>query len=146
MASRELTDADFGVLKSALKGEIQRAAEKRYLHRLHCVLLVSAGQECGSVANWFGESPRSVERWVDNYSVFGPLGLKDDGRPGRLASLDVGQLKALTHELLTPPVELGYSAARWSGRLLQQHLQERYQIDLGLRQSQRILRELKGCG
>ncbi|WP_039959956.1 helix-turn-helix domain-containing protein [endosymbiont of Riftia pachyptila] len=145
--ARQLTDVDLGVLKEALKGEIHHAAEKRYLHRLHCVLLVSAGQECSSVANWFGESSRSVERWVDSYYEFGPLGLKDDDKSGRLASLDADQFQFLLREIAVTPECLGYSVSRWSGKLLQQHLQKHYQVDLGLRQCQRILRELKNsCG
>ncbi len=105
--ARQLTDVDLGVLKEALKGEIHHAAEKRYLHRLHCVLLVSAGQECSSVANWFGESSRSVERWVDSYYEFGPLGLKDDDKSGRLASLDADQFQFLLREIAVTPECLG---------------------------------------
>lgn len=41
------------------------------------------------------------------------------------------------------PRDLGYSQNLWDGKLLSHHLREKYDIDLGTRQCQRIFRKLR---
>ena len=54
MRKLQIEDAD--VMRLALQQEIARSEESRYDHRLHGLLLVTAGQSCRQVADLFGEN------------------------------------------------------------------------------------------
>jgi transposase len=139
---KPLRIADAEAAKTALRREIQRSAESRYVHRLHGVLLVCQGHTCAAVAAWLGEHPATVQRWVHRFAAGGCGGLREGprtGRPGRLAA--AGRAKA-AQDLRAAPRALGYDQDAWDGQLLARHLQERYAIRLGPRQCQRLLRRL----
>jgi len=131
------------VLISACRNEINTNSESRYLHRLHCVTLVAQGCSCYKVAEWFGEHPSSLERWVHNFNQFGIEGLKNEQKTGRPRKLYDKQLKQLQNDILKTPFELGYEQSKWNGRLLQTHIQFQYDVELSLRQCQRLLSELQ---
>ncbi|MBM3882397.1 MAG: helix-turn-helix domain-containing protein, partial [Verrucomicrobia bacterium] len=67
----------------ALQDEIARSEESRYDHRLHGVLLAAQGISCYQVADWLGQHPTTVERWVRRFEVRGFSGLREGERPGR---------------------------------------------------------------
>ncbi len=61
---KALTISDRENMIMALQDEIRRNDASRYDHRLHGVLLVAQGMTCPKVAEWLGDSPRSVVNWV----------------------------------------------------------------------------------
>ena len=60
------------------------------------------------------------------------------GRPQRL---EKDQLSNLYEQISKPPSSFGYQSQRWTGKLLQQHIQRHQAVDLSLRQCQRLLKE-----
>jgi transposase len=60
----------------AIQDEIRRSEEARYDHRLHAVLLVTQGRSCHQVAKDLGDSPRSVQYWVNRFEERGFIGLQ----------------------------------------------------------------------
>jgi transposase len=133
---RKLTVSDLGGLQEALRKAASRSGESRELHRLHQVMLVALGNSCYQVAHWFGEDPRTLERWVRRFERSGAVALRNgarSGRPGRL-SADLGKtLRQLV---------AGYPKQKWNGRVLQDQLETRFGLTLSLRQCQRLLRQL----
>ncbi len=140
---RKLEVLNKAVLQSACKTETTRNCESRFLHRLHCVLLVAEGSSCYQIAAWFGEHPCTVERWVHYFQEYGVEGLKDEQKTGRPRKIRDDQLKRLQGEVSKNPFELGYDQNGWGGKLLQTHLQRRYDIELSVRQCQRLLNQLR---
>lgn len=130
-------------LRGLIRASGRCTAAQRMDHKLHCVLLVAEGRSCYEVARWFGESPRTIERWALAFSCGGDLGLKPQGRKGRPARLNESALVGLLHDLSASAVELGYGARVWSPKLLRQHLVTRYQVSLSLRQCQRTWQRLQ---
>lgn len=122
------------------------SCEQRYLHRLHGVLLVATGRSCYEVSRWFGENPRTVERWVHAFDTLGVEGLREHHAYGRPARLAGEQVQRLAHDLQNPPRLAGYPEREWSGKRVAQHLERCYGIKLGARQCQRIMRRLAGGG
>src|SRR5574337_1317798 len=79
-----------GPLRGALEAEQHTSASARFIHKAHCVLMVMSGMNCCGVVAMFGESARSVERWVRAYEQGGIEGLKNKlhrGRPARQAAV-----------------------------------------------------------
>lgn len=138
---RKFKASDTGLLRTLVTQAVRNSDAQRYLHRLHCVLLASSGCSCYDVATWFGESPRTIERWVASFESRGADALRTRHSGGRPSRLTTAQSQEVAAALLQPPSHAGFSAQRWNGELLLRHVRSRYGIDLSLRQCQRILRK-----
>ena len=139
---RKLVLANASRNRKVIQSEICRSEDARYDHRLHGLLLVGQGMSCAEVARWFGESATTVERWVHRFDATGLDGLREGQHSGRPTRLSEEQWAALEIDLRISPRELGYNQNLWDGKLLAHHLAQRHQVDLGVRQCQRIFRKL----
>lgn len=139
---RRLEIKDANLMRISVQQEILRSEESRYDHRLHGILLACSGFGCREVAKLFGHSPRTVQYWVRRFEQSGFAGLEETPRPGRPTVLDEGMHRALGQALRRSPRELGYSQNLWDGKLLQHHLSQRFGVHLGVRQCQRLFRQL----
>jgi transposase len=138
---RALTIADSATIILGLQDEIRRTDESRYDHRLHGVLLVAQGMTCPEVGRLLGDSPRSVEYWVRRFEENGLAGLREGERTGRPRRLDEKQLKEINVALRQMPREVGLSGNLWDGKTLAAWIDEKYGIELGVRQCQRLFRQ-----
>lgn len=139
---RKLEVADREIMQIAVQQEIQRSDESRYDHRLHGVLLVTHGMSCTEVAGYLGQSPVTVQRWVQRFNAKGFAGLSEGERCGRPRRLTDVQWDEIEQALRKSPRTQGYAQNIWDGKLLSHHLQETYGIDLGVRQCQRLFRAM----
>lgn len=131
------------LVRRSIRAAVESSRDQLFLHELHCVLLVGLGRSCHEVACWFGDSTRTIERWVGAFNRLGVEGLcpqRPSGRPPRLPA-DTAQRVAF--ELKQPPCVCGFSEAHWGGRLLMQHLNRHYGVTMSLRQCQRTLQQLR---
>jgi transposase len=141
MRKVELEDAD--TVRIALQQEIARSPEARYDHRLHGLLLVCEGFSAHEVARLFGDAPRTVAYWVQRFKAAGLAGLQEGERPGRPAALDAAALARLGVDLRRAPRAFNYGQNLWDGKLLRHHLETAYEVELGVRQCQRLFRRLR---
>lgn len=141
MKKLEVPRTDF--IRLAIQQQVCRSDESRYLHRMHALLLISSGQSCQQVAEIFGEDRRTVQRWVRRFETDGLDGLRDGEHQGRPATLDERQWEKLKREVGGRPKPLRVGQHHWNGKLLAEHILERFKVTLSLRQCQRILRELR---
>ena len=96
-------------LLARLKKEINHSHDSRFLHRLHCVLLVAQDCSCYQIAEWFNENPRTIERWVHYAQEYGIDGLKDEQKTGRPAKVRDDQFNQVQKSIMLDPRELGIS-------------------------------------
>lgn len=140
---RKLQIEDAEVMRIALQQEIGRSEESRYDHRLHGLLLITAGQSCRQVAELFGEDGTTVQRWVRRFEQGGGLeSLREGERAGRPRMLVAAQWRKLQSDLRKSPRGFDLAATLWDGPVLSEHLRRRYGVDLGVRQCQRIFRQI----
>jgi transposase len=128
---------------TALRQEVARSPQSRYLHRLYCLTLVGAGWNCHEVANIFGDHPRSVERWVRTYQQRGIEGLKEKPHGGRHSILSNAQLRELETALKSSPAEQGYGADAWNSGLLRLEILRRFGLTFSGRHCQRLVSVLQ---
>lgn len=140
MRRLEIQDSD--IMRIAVQQEIQRSEESRYDHRLHGILLCCSGLSCYEVANMFGQSPRTVEYWLKRFEQSGFAGLEETPRPGRPGLLDSSMREQLAEDLRKSPRDLGYTQNLWDGKLLSHHIEKTFRLRLGVRQCQRLFRQL----
>lgn len=139
---RKLQIADAGVVQLAIREEINRSEEARYDHRLHGLLLVSSGRSCNEVGALFGEAATTVQRWVRRFEESGFEGLREGERSGRPRSLDERNWRRIEADLRKSPDAFGLQANLWDGPVLSEHLRRNYGITLGVRQCQRLFRQM----
>ena len=139
---KALTISDPETMVLALQDEIRRSNEARYDHRLHAVLLVAQGVTCPEVAAMLGDSIRTIQYWVNRFETEGFSGLADADRPGRPPKLVEQQLDIINNALRKSPVELGFSTNIWDGKTLSSYIEKQFGIVLGVRQCQRLFRQL----
>lgn len=130
------------LVQSTIRREIERDEASRYAHRLDALLLVAAGRSCSEVAQWFGQNASTVQRWVRRYRARGLEGLHEEERSGRPPSLDSIQWRRLEGDLRKTPRYFGFSSRLWDGPTFAEHLRRCYGVDLGLRQCQRLFRQM----
>jgi len=139
---RRLEIKETDIMQIAVQQEIMRSEESRYNHRLHGVLLICNGFSSNEVAELFGHSPRTVQYWIHRFEESGFAGLEETPRPGRPSRIEEAVLEEISQQLRQYPRELGYAQNLWDGKLLSHHLKERFGISLGVRQCQRLFRQL----
>lgn len=139
---RKLEVSDAEVMGIAIRQEIERNEEARYDHRLHGLLLVAKGMSARQAALWLDESERTVQRWVNRFEQIGFAGLHEGERPGRPSRLSTEQWQGLEDDLRRGPREFGFEQTLWDGIVLAEHLRRRYRIELGVRQCQRLFRQM----
>lgn len=139
---RPLQIANSAAIILGLQDEIRRSDESRYDHRLHGVLLVAQGMTCPEVARLLGDAPRSVEYWVSRFEKEGLAGLLEGEKPGRPRRLSEKQMESVDRILRRSPREAGLGSNLWDGKTLSAWLEQKYHLRLGVRQCQRIFRQL----
>jgi transposase len=125
-----------------LQDEIRRSEESRYDHRLHGVLLVAQGMTCPEAGKLLGDAPRTVEYWVHEFEEMGWAGLLEGERSGRPRRLNEKQLQGINAVLRHMPREAGLGGNLWDGKTLAAWIERGYGINLGVRQCQRLFRQL----
>ena len=139
---KALRIADPASIILGLQDEIRRSEESRYDHRLHGVLLVAQGMTCPEVAKLLGDSPRTVEYWVHGFEKRGLAGLIEGERSGRPRRLEEQQLKEIGAVLRQMPRDVGLGGNLWDGKTLAAWIEREHGIELGVRQCQRLFRQL----
>lgn len=125
-----------------LQEEIRRSRDARYDHRLHAVLLVAQDMPCSEVARLLGDGKRTVQMWVRQFENEGLSGLQDKPRPGRPPRLTGNELSEIGHALRSTPQEYGLNGYLWDGKTLSAFILQRFGVKLGVRQCQRLFRQL----
>lgn len=140
MKKTKISDAETIIL--ILQDEIRRSYEARYDHRLHAILMVAQGMSCREVAELLGDAPRTVAYWVSRFESEGLSGLADADRPGRRCRLDEQQIELIEKALRSHPSEYALTGNLWDGKLLSRFIEQQFGVDLGVRQCQRLFRQL----
>jgi transposase len=139
---RTLTIPDARTVILGLQDEIRRSQNARYDHRLHAILLVAQGFSARQVAQMMGDSPRTVAYWVNNFLEEGLAGLTELERPGRPPRLSEEQVDEIEDALRMSPSACGLAGNLWDGKTLSAFIMQRWGIRLGVRQCQRLFRQL----
>jgi transposase len=139
---KRLTISDASRIVIGLQDEIRRSEGSRYGHRLHGVLLVAQGMSCPEVSRLLGDSPRTVEYWVNRFEDRGLAGLVEGERFGRPRRLNDKQLAEIDLVLRQTPESVGISSGIWDGKILAAFIKMRYGVNLGIRQCQYMFKSL----
>ena len=143
---KKLTIANAARAILTLEDEIQRSPESRYEHRLHAILLIVRGNSSRDAAQLLGDAPRTIANWVKRFEQRGLAGLMERGRSGRPRLLSEDQVAQIDAALRKAPRDFGLTGNVWSGKTLAAFIRQKWDVTLGARQCQRMLRKKPGAG
>ena len=104
--------------------------------------MVAQGLTCPEVARVLGDSPRTIEYWVERFEDKGLAGLAEGDRSGRPARLTPTQLGEIEGILRVSPRDVGLGVTLWDGKTLRAWIRREQRVKLGVRQCQRLFRQL----
>ena len=111
--------------------------------RLFAVYQVSIGKSPKDLLNLYDTSFKSIYTWIHRYNTGGIDALKDLPRSGRKSRLDSHQKGELEKIILSDPQEYGYNTSTWTGALLLDFIQKKFNVKYKKAQIYNILRSLK---
>lgn len=114
--------------------------ESRYLFRVFAVNMVLSGTPASHVGASAGFTKAAVTGWVKAADEHGFEALKPKGKSGRPSKLTDAQKEKIDAILQTDPEDSGYKV--WDGPALSTYIKQEFGIDLGVRQCQRLFKEL----
>ena len=97
--------------------------------RLYAVYQLSKGKSSRSLEELYNASFKQICNWADKLDAEGIDGLRNKPRSGRPSRLTDAQRQDLKSSLLRNPEDFGYNTANWSAPLVQDYIQNRYQVE-----------------
>lgn len=126
----------------AIQNALNDNEEAKYYHRLDLVMLAINGMPVKEIASLYNESPTTISYWTKKVVEQGVESLKSGEHSGRKPRLSAEQLHQLDEDLQKSPTDFGYELSIWDGLVLSRHLLDHYDVNIQVRQCQRIMRKL----
>lgn len=120
---------------------IESSDEFKYIFRVTLVNFMLARTATAEEISAFSGVPRrTLTSWVQKVDEYGFEALKSVKQPGRTPRLSEKQMAEIKVAISSFPEESGYRV--WDGITLSDFIKKHYNIDLGIRQCQRIFNML----
>ena len=126
-------------LQQALKNVEEKAPTKR----LMIAIAYKNGINQTELAEWYDVERRTIYNWLKRLDTDGPIeeAVTDAHRAGRNRKLSKSQQQAFEDVVTESPSLAGYDTQTWSPKLVQQHIQETYNVEYSLPSCRRLLKE-----
>ena len=133
-------------IKQQILQYFQSSEDLKLAYRLHCILALidNESMSCEQVAKQHGTTPQTVARWIHAFNeTDGDINvLRDKDKPGRSPRVNQSKIDIISDVLKDPPTKYGIKAEKWEGKTLSELLNKKFDINLQVRQCQRIMQKL----
>lgn len=120
---------------------VSSSNDAKFLRKVTLVNLMLNGMMPSSLSESCGETSRTLTLWMKSVDEEGFESLKIKKQSGRPEKLDDDQKEEIKIVLCENPKKFGYK--RWDGPSLHNYILNKYDVELGIRQCQRLLREIR---
>ena len=114
--------------------------DAKYLRKVTIVNLLLNGATASALSEPCGESSRTLSSWVKQVDEGGFEALRPRKQPGRPHKLSKEQKEEIKDAILSDPSIHGYNV--WDGPSLSDFILKKYDVNLGVRQCQRLFHQL----
>ncbi len=127
----------------ALQDALDSAEGKKPAERLVAAIAYKNGVTQTELAEWYGVQRRTIYSWLERLDTGEPFeqAVSDDKRTGRKRKLSDSQQESFEAVVQNPPAEVGADAPAWTPALVQQYLEETYDVEYSVPSCRRLLRE-----
>ena len=120
---------------------VKQSNDEKYIRKVTLInLMLERKMTAEEISDLSGITRRTLSRWVKIVDEEGFEALKGKTKTGRSAKLSKEQKEEIKIVLIKSPQESGYY--KWDGISLSDHIKNQYDIDLSVRQCQRLFHEL----
>lgn len=120
---------------------INSSSDAKYVFRVAMVnFMLARTATAEELSNLSGIPRRTLTSWVQKVDENGFESLKAIKQPGRSSRLSDEQMAIIKDAIESDPEDSGYRV--WDGTTLSDYIREQFNIDLGVRQCQRLFHTL----
>jgi transposase len=111
--------------------------------RLLAAIAYKNGVTQTELAEWYDVQRRTIYSWLKRLDTDESLeqAVSDDKRTGRKRKLSEKKQEEFEETVHEPPEEVGIDAPAWTPALVQQHLQDTYDVQYSIPSCRRLLKE-----
>ena len=131
---------DPNVLLEQGKSILVSSFSSRFYLRVLVVMMVLSGSKISRISGLLGVSRMSISTWVKIADEKGFDALQTQKHEGRPPKLTAEQKEEIDHALQSDPNQYGYKI--WDGPSLSAYIKSTYDIELSVRQCQRLFHSL----
>ena len=127
--------------------ELQEALDnvggKKPTERLLAAIAYKNGVTQTELAEWHDTGRRTIYNWLKRLDTDESLeqAVSDDKRTGRKRKLSESQQEDFEEAVHEPPEEVGIDASAWTPALVQEYLEETYDVEYSIPSCRRLLKE-----
>lgn len=90
-----------------------------------------------------GVTRETVRKWKERLRQGGITALLNEKKAGKRTKIGVEKQRELKILIKQKPLKYGYNSKKWTGLILQEHLQKNWNIKIGTRAAQLWLKQLR---
>lgn len=120
---------------------VKQSDDEKYIRKVTLVnLMLERKMKAEEISELSGVTRRTLSKWVKIVDEEGFDALREKAKRGRSSKLSIEQKEEIKEVLINPAKECGYF--KWDGISLSDYIKSQYNIDLCVRQCQRLFHEL----
>ncbi len=127
-------------LQTKAREIIKANNDSKFLHRVECVNFVLNGMTPSALSEMVHESKKTITSWVKTADEKGFEALRIKEYPGRPKKLQDNVLAEIKAAINDDPEKHGFRV--WDGPSLSEFISTKYNVELSVRQCQRLFHEL----
>jgi transposase len=126
-----------------LQATLDNVDGKKPTQRLLAAIAHKNGVTQTELAEWYDVERRTIYGWLKRLDTDESLehAVVDDKRTGRKRKLSQSQQDEFEQTVHEPPTEVGYDAPAWTPALVQEFLEETYDVEYSSPSCRRLLKE-----
>ncbi len=126
-----------------LQDALDKVEENKPTQRLLAAIAYKNGVTQTELAEWHDTGRRTIYSWLMRLDTDEPLekAVSDAHRSGRKRKLSEIHQEEFEQTIHEPPKEVGIDAPAWTPTLVQQHLEETYDVEYSIPSCRRLLKE-----
>jgi len=126
-----------------LQDALDNVDGKKPTQRLLAAIAYKNGVTQTELTEWYGVQRRTIYNWLKRLDTDESLeqAITDDHRSGRKRKLSESQQQEFEDTVHEPPEEVGIDAPAWTPALVQQYLEETYDVEYSIPSCRRLLKE-----
>jgi transposase len=126
-----------------LQDALDNVDGKKPTQRLLAAIAYKNGVTQTELAEWYDVQRRTIYSWLKRLDTDESLehAVSDDKRTGRKRKLSEQQQEEFEETIHDPPSEVGIDAPAWTPALVQQFLEESYDVEYSIPSCRRLLKE-----